>query len=205
MNPKPADGHVDRKDPGVGGVGQANIRSGGAVGQAHFGTARMPAVAAKGKAIKATKAFAFPQSKDAQSMPAEHAGKAAPGDNRPVDLSFSAADGDIRGTLAVALSLTRHTNDKEQRIVVVGDADFLSNAELSRTNLNSCNFDFATSVFGWFSYGKFPIDIVRPEPKDNRVSVSDQGITMMKIFFMGILPALAAVMGSILLLRRRRK
>lgn len=126
-------------------------------------------------------------------------------DDKPADLSFSAADGDIRGTLPVALGLSREVNGKQQRIVVVGDADFISNAELNRKNLRTCNFEFATSVFRWFSNGKFPVDIDRPDPKDDRVTVSDGGITAMKVVFLGVLPCITLLLGTVLLIRRRRK
>ena len=127
------------------------------------------------------------------------------GDDKPVDLSFSAADGDIRGTLPVALGLSREVNGKQQRIVVVGDADFISNAELNRKNLRTCNFEFATSVFGWFSNGKFPVDVDRPDAKDDRVTVSDGGITTMKVVFLGVLPGITLLLATVLLIRRRRK
>ncbi len=126
-------------------------------------------------------------------------------DSRPVDLAYSAADGDIRGTLPVALELTRKINGRQQRIVVVGDADFLSNSELNRKNVPACNFDFATSLFGWVSDGKFPVDVVRPEPKDNRVSVTDEGLNIMKILFLGVLPGLTLLLGALILIRRKRK
>jgi len=123
----------------------------------------------------------------------------------PVDLTYSAVDGDVRGSLPAALSLTRQINGKEQRIVVVGDADFLSNAELSRRNVKTCNFDFATSVFGWFTYGQFPVDSTRPPAKDNRVNLTDRGLKLLKIVLLGILPGLILLIGAVVLIRRKRK
>lgn len=120
-------------------------------------------------------------------------------------VTFSAADGDVRGPIPLALSLTRNINGKEQRIVVAGDGDFMSNSELQHNNMRTANFYFNTALFSWLSYGEFPIDTSRPDTKDNRVNVTTEGIGMLKIAYLWILPGLLLAFGSILLIRRKRK
>jgi ABC-2 type transport system permease protein len=120
-------------------------------------------------------------------------------------LTFSAAEGDTKGSLPTALSLTRTINGKEQRIVVAGDADFMSNAELNRFNMRTANFVFNTALFSWLSYGEFPIDASRPEPRDKRVTVTTDGVDRLKIFYIWVLPALLVAFAAILLIRRKRK
>ncbi len=97
------------------------------------------------------------------------------------------------------------STEGQQKIVVAGDADFLSNAELARFNITTCNFDFSTAIFSWFANGEFPIDSSRPPSKDKRLDLTDSGLTFLKILLMGILPGLLLVLGSILLIRRKRK
>ena len=89
-----------------------------------------------------------------------------PGDKPKTNFSkiaYSPADGDQNGPLPAVIGLTRTVNGKQQRIVVAGDADFLSNAELNRNNPRTANFNFSTALFSWFSYGEFPIDTSRPD------------------------------------------
>ncbi len=120
-------------------------------------------------------------------------------------VAYVPADGDERKALPTALGLTRTINGKEQRIVVTGDADFLSNAELGRGAPRHANFYFNTAVFGWLSGGEFPIDTSRPESKDNRLRMSNAGMNLLKALLLGILPGLLLVLGTVLLIRRKRK
>jgi len=120
-------------------------------------------------------------------------------------ITYSPGDGDQKGPLPAVLGLTRMINGKQQRIVVAGDADFLSNSELNRFNPRTCNFDFGTALFSWFSYGEFPIDSFRPKSKDNSIELTSAGLTFLKILLLGILPGLLLISGAILLLRRKRK
>jgi ABC-2 type transport system permease protein len=121
------------------------------------------------------------------------------------DILFSAANGDVRKSVPTALGLTRKINGKEQRIVVTGDADFMSNVELGRNNIRVANFSFNTALFSWLSYGEFPIDTSRPDAKDKRVNVSVDQVEVFKIIFVWILPGVLLAFATILLIRRKRK
>ncbi|MBS1664618.1 MAG: Gldg family protein [Bacteroidetes bacterium] len=120
-------------------------------------------------------------------------------------LDFDVTKGDKQGPLPAVLGLTRNINGKEQRIVVAGDADFLSNAELARFNIRTCNFDFSTGIFSWFAHGEFPIETTRPPSQDKRLTITDSGLSMLKVFLLGVLPGILLVLGSIILIRRKRK
>jgi ABC-2 type transport system permease protein len=120
-------------------------------------------------------------------------------------IGFSAADGDQRISVPTALSLTRKVNGKEQRIVVTGDADLMSNSELNRRNALTANFVFNTSLFSWLNYGDFPIDTSRPDLKDNRVTVTSAQVGRLNILFVWILPGILLALGTVLIIRRKRK
>ncbi|MDB5155470.1 MAG: type transporter [Mucilaginibacter sp.] len=119
------------------------------------------------------------------------------------DVVFSAADGDTKAAVPTVLALTRQINHKEQRIIIAGDADFLSNKELSRGR--AANFVFGIDVFGWFTYGQFPIDTNRPESEDKHLNVTDKGLITLKVLFLGILPGLLVIIAAVFLIRRKRK
>ncbi|HEY8388707.1 MAG TPA: DUF4350 domain-containing protein, partial [Parasegetibacter sp.] len=105
----------------------------------------------------------------------------------------------------VAVALTRNIGDKEQKIIVTGDADFMTNAELNRYNIRTINPNFITKMFKWFSNGEFPIDTSRKESIDKKVLVTRSGITWMKVFILGVIPFLIGAMGGITLIRRKRQ
>ena len=105
----------------------------------------------------------------------------------------------------VGLALSRSVGDKEQKIVVMGDADFLSNGELGRFNLRTKNYEFTVKIFNWFTNGEFPIDTTRPDPIDNKILVSQEQISWIEKFLLGGLPLALGFAGGFLLIRRKRK
>ncbi|BAV06945.1 ABC-2 type transport system permease protein [Filimonas lacunae] len=119
-------------------------------------------------------------------------------------VSYSPADGDVKGPLTTAVSLTRNINGRQQRIVVAGDADFMSNKQLSGGG-GKANFVFSLSIFSWLSYGEFPIDATRPDNRDKRVKVTLDDVNTIRTLFLWIIPALIVAFASVLLIRRKRR
>ncbi len=122
-------------------------------------------------------------------------------------LSFSATDGDVRGSFSTLLALKRKVNGKEQRIIVSGDADFLSNKGIFFSPFRNAqaNEGFGTGIFSWFTYNQFPVDTRHVEMKDNRLTITVGGLKKLKIIYMGILPGILLLTGMVFLLRRKRK
>lgn len=118
-------------------------------------------------------------------------------------INFNAAAGDQQGVFPIAVGLTRAVNQRQQRILVSGDADFISNGELSRSKRGENEY-FIQGVFRWLSNNRFPIDVTRPEAKDITLDTTREQITVMKYVCRGVLPALIAIFGAILLFKRRR-
>ncbi|NOW94994.1 Gldg family protein [Mucilaginibacter sp. SG564] len=116
---------------------------------------------------------------------------------------YNPANGDLKRSVPTALALTRKLNGMEQRIIITGDADFLGLAEYGRGG--TANRDFATPLFGWFTYGQFPTDTSHPFSKDNRVNLTDSGIVVLKVILLGILPGSLIIFAAVFLIRRRRK
>jgi len=105
----------------------------------------------------------------------------------------------------VAFAMRRKVGNKEQRIFAIGDADFMSNAEMTRQSPRAINFTFVTELFGWFSHGEFPIDTTRKEPNDNKVLLSSVQLTWIRWTLLGILPGLIALSISWMLIARKRR
>jgi ABC-2 type transport system permease protein len=115
-------------------------------------------------------------------------------------ISFAPQDGDVKGPITTAISLTRKVGEKEQRVVVTGDADFMRNYSSSQTN-----FLLSTALFRWLSYNAFPIDSYRPARNDTRLTVTSNQIGVEKTILLWGLPAALVAFASILLIRRKRK
>jgi len=121
------------------------------------------------------------------------------------EVKFEPERGDLQKSFPLAVSLTRNTNGKEQRIIVVGDADFMSNIELNRFNMKTANFAFNTGIFSWLSYGEFPISSYRPAPKDTTLLIKREQIKYLRIAFLWVFPGIMLAIGALILIRRKRK
>jgi ABC-2 type transport system permease protein len=117
------------------------------------------------------------------------------------------AIGEVEQSYPTALALSRYVNGKEQKIIIVGDADCLSNGEIAmrRTGVPARNDLFAMGSFFWMSDGEAPIDVRRPPLPDARVLSTTAGMTTNKIMLMGIFPFLLLASCLVIWLRRRGK
>lgn len=118
------------------------------------------------------------------------------------EVKFNAAEGDKKGVFPLALALTRQLNGKEQRIFVAGDADFMSNAEITKGKGN--NRIFIRSIFNWFSDGLFPVDVSRARTTDDAIMLSRKQISSLKLVILGLMPALLIALGAFVLISRKR-
>ncbi len=114
------------------------------------------------------------------------------------------ADGDEKqGPLAFAYALTRpSTNSKqgqEQRIVVIGDGDFLSNAYLG----NVGNLDMGLRMINWLIHDDRFIDIPAKIATDKSLQLSQIGVAVIGFGFLIVIPVL--LLGSGFYIWRKRK
>ncbi|MCY4780732.1 Gldg family protein [Sphingobacterium sp. UT-1RO-CII-1] len=106
----------------------------------------------------------------------------------------------------MAVALTKvDSEEHEQRILLIGDADFMSNSELNRHNMRTVNDQFSLSLFKWFSQGAFPVDTQRPAPIDNKILVKDSTLNTIKYTWIGFMPLGLGIIGAVVLIRRKRK
>jgi ABC-type uncharacterized transport system. len=119
-------------------------------------------------------------------------------------ITFNPEDGDVMGPLTTMLALNRTVHGKDQRIIVSGDADFLSNKELNRRQ-RTANFLLGTSLFRWVSGGTFPIETSRPEPRDKKVDTTLDKLKVQRTLFLWAAPAVMLLVGVVVLVRRKRK
>ena len=117
---------------------------------------------------------------------------------------FNPAAGEVSKRFATVMGLTRQVGEKEQRIIISGDADVLSNnAFIVNTGLRSINGTLMLGGCYWMSEGLAPIDVSRPMTTDNKVDVSVSGLTYIKWGFLGVFPLLVLGIAVYQWIRRR--
>ncbi|NML21162.1 ABC transporter permease subunit [Pseudoflavitalea sp. G-6-1-2] len=114
--------------------------------------------------------------------------------------AFNALAGDLqRNTFATSFQLTRNIGQKEQRIIVCGSADFISNLRIAM------NLDFIEGAHSWLTNNHFPVELSMTLPVDILLTVSERGAYVQKILFIWILPGVLLLTAIIILIRRKRK
>lgn len=105
---------------------------------------------------------------------------------------------------ALAIAAERKVQDKTQRIIVTGDADFMSTGELARRKPSVWNQAMITELFRWFTYGEFPVNTGAIKSKDV-IDSDDKGILTMRVFFFGVIPVCLLIFATVLLIYRKRR
>ncbi len=105
--------------------------------------------------------------------------------------------------IPIGLTLTRKINNGDQKIIVLGDADMFSNGAIN--TIQKKNEGFIRAVFSWFDNGEFPIELTWEKVTDNKITATLDQIFYMRVFFLGILPGIFLITGSVILYIRRRR
>jgi ABC-type uncharacterized transport system involved in gliding motility auxiliary subunit len=108
--------------------------------------------------------------------------------------------GERLGPLTLGLALTRAKGDREQRVVVVGDGDFLSNAYLG----NAGNLDLGLRILRWLSGDERLLRIPARSAPDRTLELSPLQAGAIGIGFLMVLPLLLLGIGALVLWRRSR-
>ncbi|MES1249695.1 MAG: ABC transporter, partial [Chitinophaga rupis] len=113
--------------------------------------------------------------------------------------------GEAEKPYPAVIALSRKVNDKEQRIVVLGDADCLSNGELmkSRKDVLAANFDLISGMFAWLTNEELPIDMRRPQPPDNSLRLGKTSWAMSKAGLKWVFPIGLMLCGLFIWIRRK--
>ena len=123
------------------------------------------------------------------------------------ELSANRAAGEFQKSHSLAIALSRKVNGKEQRVMVIGDADCLSNVEMGspRKSFRALNQFFCTGVFNWLSDNRLPIDVSRQSPIDNAMDITPESAYNWTVLLKWVLQAILAVIGVIVIVVRQRR
>jgi ABC-type uncharacterized transport system involved in gliding motility auxiliary subunit len=106
---------------------------------------------------------------------------------------------DIPGPVSLAITLQRSVNDREQRIIVVGNGAFLANVYSG----NGGNLDLGINMVNWLANEERLITVQPRAAKDGNISLSKNQLTMISVSFLVLLPLLLIAVGALQWWRRR--
>ena len=108
---------------------------------------------------------------------------------------------DIQGPVNIAVSLTRKHEEREQRVALIGDGDFLSNTFLG----NGGNLEFSMNLVNWLASDDAYINIpVRTAP-DLTLTLSRNAQIGIVFGFLLLLPLGLLTSGIVIWWRRRKR
>jgi ABC-type uncharacterized transport system involved in gliding motility auxiliary subunit len=113
---------------------------------------------------------------------------------------------DIGGPLTVGIALSRErkaTDDTQatQRVVVVGDGDFLSNAFIG----NGANLDVGNRLVNWLSHQDAFVNIPARAAPDVQLEMTKTSSLVIGFGFLVVIPALLLGSGIVIWLKRRKR
>lgn len=118
------------------------------------------------------------------------------------------AETDFVGPLTIGLALTRKDNDTKekksnpllkQRIVILGDGDFLSNTYLG----NQGNLNIGHNIINWISNDDNFISIPSSTAVDSQIIISELAGAFIGLLFLIVLPLGLLISGAIIWYKRR--
>ncbi|RVU84565.1 ABC transporter [Leucothrix sargassi] len=111
--------------------------------------------------------------------------------------------GDLPGPMSLGMTLTRQLADKEQRIVVMGDSDFMLNQFIGVAN--GGNLALTNKLFDWLSNSDQLLAIEQPSAPDTKLQMPANSLMYLTIFFLIALPLCLVLIGSLRWWIRQRR
>ena len=107
------------------------------------------------------------------------------------ELSFESSKGDTAGPLSLALAMSRQLDDNLQRVVVVGDSDFIANGYIGY----GANFALGLNIFNWLTEDDGLIAISHHAAPDQHLELRDKDIITIALILLVIVPGVLIATG----------
>lgn len=114
--------------------------------------------------------------------------------------------GEKQASYPVALALTKNVDGKEQRILIFGDADWMTAGEFGKNrNFGTVNAFLTTDMSRWMVYDKYPTYFPRPSQPDNVIKLDYSDRKAIQTVFVVIFPAIILLLYFWVWYKRRGK
>jgi hypothetical protein len=113
------------------------------------------------------------------------------------------AAGDKPGPLSIGMSLSREINGQQQRVVVLGDSDFMLNQFIGAGN--GGNLELSNKLFDWLSQSDDLLKIKTARAPDTELKMPGNSLNILAIVFLFGLPLLLVIIGTVRWWIRRRR
>lgn len=126
------------------------------------------------------------------------------------NIEFNNEAGEIAGPIDIGIRLSRdlhqsrqddNTTLSSQRIIVVGDGDFLTNAYIG----NGSNMLLGTNILNWLSHDDDLISIDAVSAPDAQLSISGTYVIVVSLLFLIVVPLTLIIAGIIIWLKRGKR
>lgn len=112
---------------------------------------------------------------------------------------FSAAEGDIKkDSFVIGVQLTRTIKNRQQRIMISGDADFM-------TPKRVWGADIQNGMFSWLLYNTYPVYANYADPVDVKLKIGFNNAQILYAIYIYVISACIVFCATLLLIRRKRK
>lgn len=117
-------------------------------------------------------------------------------------IKFDPDTDEQQGPIVIGYTLS-HTNElgKQQRMAVIGDADFLSNTFLG----NGANLDLGLGLVQWLNHDDSFINIPAKTAPDTALNINDTWSLIFGLGFLFILPSVFIITGLIIWIKRKKR
>ncbi len=103
--------------------------------------------------------------------------------------------GDLPGPMSLGMSLTRKFDGKDQRIVVIGDSDFILNQFIGAAS--GGNLTLSNKLFDWLSNSDKLLDIKPSRAPDTELNMPENSLNILAVIFLILLPLLLILTGGL--------
>lgn len=118
-----------------------------------------------------------------------------------LNAKFDLEQGDTKGPLSIGLALHRDHAGKQQRVVIIGDTDFISNNNIGQ----GANLLFTMNSLNWLTEDENLISISVKQAPDTQLNLDDTQIAIIGFGFLILLPLLLLSAGFFIWHKRRNR
>ncbi|HAI96008.1 MAG: ABC transporter [Cycloclasticus sp.] len=117
-------------------------------------------------------------------------------------IQFDPHTDEKQGPISIGYALSKNdSSGKEQRLAVLGDADFISNSFLG----NGANLDLGLSLIQWLNHNDTLIEIPAKTALDTTLDINETWSLIFGLGFLFVLPAVFILCGLVIWLKRKKR